>query len=91
MCRHSGAGYNLINLLLKRMTRVDGLFHAALGATVLFGFAMAGSLADELWERRNQGVGLLLSLLASSRQSALCQRSNTIWTAEAFQTHQVAK
>ena len=38
------------------MARADGVFHVAMGASLLLGLALAGSVADELWEGRNQGV-----------------------------------
>ena len=46
------------------MTRIDGVFHTALGATLLFGFAIAGSLADQMWEKKNEGVSVYVWLMS---------------------------
>ncbi|KAK9790344.1 hypothetical protein WJX73_006856 [Symbiochloris irregularis] len=48
-------GYQYISALLRGMTRVDGVFHMAMGATLLFGLAIAGGVAERIWEKQNEG------------------------------------
>lgn len=59
------AGYEYVSALLRGMTRVDGMFHMAVGATLLFGLAIAGGVAEKIWEKQNEGVGGSQSQLSS--------------------------